>query len=126
MTFSIKRLKKSLDFKKITNDGLKVYSSSFLLFYTPNYEDLKTLKVGFTASRRIGGAVQRNRCKRLMKSLIADVLSKNITLPFQCVMVAKPGILLTSYRKLKEEMLFCTKKMEKSIASFDTYTQKIA
>ncbi|WHQ46544.1 MAG: ribonuclease P protein component [Candidatus Midichloria sp.] len=126
MAFNIQRLKKSLDFKKITNGGLKVYSLSFLLFYIPNYEDLRALKIGFTASKKIGGAVQRNRCKRIMKSLVTDVLSKNITISFHCVMVAKPSMLIIPYSKLEKEVMFCIKRMEKSIISFDTYAQKIA
>lgn len=125
MSLRIAKLKKSLDFKLVISNGLKFYSSGFFLFCTPYDEDLEVLKIGFTASKRLGCAVKRNRCKRLMRSLAAEVLQNNIRVSAKCVMIARPQLLIATYHQLKEDTLFCAKHFMRSIDN-PSYAQKFA
>ena len=117
------KIKKTLDFKLITTTGLKFYSPSFLLFCVPHNEDSGALRIGFTASKRLGGAVKRNRCKRLMRALATEVLQKNILISATCVMVARSQLLTTPYYQLKEDALSCAKRFIRSVESSNICTK---
>lgn len=61
------RLRRSGDFRRVFRDGRRADSKSFGLVMRVNTGDLD--RVGLAASRRVGGAVQRNRAKRLLREL---------------------------------------------------------
>lgn len=46
--------------------GRKIHTDSFLVFVSPQREPGPT-RIGITASRKLGGAVVRNRVKRLVR-----------------------------------------------------------
>ena len=46
--------------------GRKLHTDNFLVFVSPQLEPGPT-RVGVTASRKVGGAVRRNRVKRLVR-----------------------------------------------------------
>ena len=46
--------------------------------------------VGFTASRRVGGAVARNRARRRLKALAAKVLAPRARAGWDYALVARP------------------------------------
>ena len=59
------RLTKSADYAKVLRRGIRVDGRLFNLAAAPNQRAHDRL--GLTVSRRVGGAVQRNRAKRLLR-----------------------------------------------------------
>ena len=59
------RLLKRVEFLYVTGDGKKFLTRSFIVFVKPN--SLAFSRIGITASRKVGGAVKRNRVKRLVR-----------------------------------------------------------
>lgn len=59
------RLLKRVEFLYVTGDGKKFLTRSFIIFVKPN--SLAFSRIGITASRKVGGAVKRNRVKRLVR-----------------------------------------------------------
>ena len=61
-------LKKRRDFVLSNKHGQKTHNKNFILqeYYNPNISD-QGLMFGFTATKRIGNAVKRNRAKRRMR-----------------------------------------------------------
>jgi ribonuclease P protein component len=66
------------DFKLILEQGKKVFKDGVILWHRPNpatgWQDggaqaaqKPKNRIGIIVSRRLGGAVQRNRCKRLLR-----------------------------------------------------------
>jgi len=49
-----------------------------------------TTRVGFTASRRVGGAVARNRARRRLKAAAAAVLRQSAAGAVDLVLIARP------------------------------------
>lgn len=47
------------------------------------------------ASRSVGGAVQRNRCKRVLRSRVAKLLSE-LTRPYNLLLIARKPLLTAS------------------------------
>ncbi len=60
------RLRRRSEFLRAQEGGRKIHTDSFLVFVLPQTEPGAT-RMGVTASRKVGGAVQRNRVKRLVR-----------------------------------------------------------
>jgi len=61
-------------------------------------------RVGLTASRRVGGAVQRNRARRRLSSLADQVINLYARSDQDYVLVARPAILIASFSQLKIDL----------------------
>ncbi len=59
------RLTRSIDFKRVRNAGKSYAHPLLVLVACPTTEN--TLKVGVMAGRSVGGAIERNRAKRLLR-----------------------------------------------------------
>ncbi|HDI58927.1 MAG TPA: ribonuclease P protein component [Desulfobacteraceae bacterium] len=59
------RLLKRRDFLRLSRTGRRVQDAHFILCFTPGQS--ATARLGITVSRRVGGAVVRNRIKRLCR-----------------------------------------------------------
>lgn len=65
------RIRKRREYQRVYDQGRKVFSRNFTLFLLEN--DLRRPRLGITATRRVGGAVQRNRAKRLLREWFRKV-----------------------------------------------------
>lgn len=59
-------LKHNREFQLVYRKGKSAHSHALVLFYLPNTPNIS---VGFTASKKVGNAVKRNRAKRRMRAL---------------------------------------------------------
>ncbi|MDD5053733.1 MAG: ribonuclease P protein component [Sulfuricurvum sp.] len=67
-------LKLHSEFQRVYQRGKSAHSTSIALFYLPIKGEKK---VGYTASKKVGNAVVRNRCKRRLRALF-DEFSPNV------------------------------------------------
>lgn len=101
------RLKKNKEFRKIYNKGKSYVHPLIVLYVLPN--SLGKNRVGFTVSKRIGNAVQRNRVKRLLKEnyrLTKDSLKPGSDFIF----LARPRIKTADFWQIKRAVLVLLKK----------------
>lgn len=62
------RLRESRDFKRVAARGDRYASNSFVMLVAPSGPDSKSrVRLGVTASKRVGNAVVRNRVKRAIR-----------------------------------------------------------
>ena len=61
------RIRKRPDFERVYNQGLKTPGRFMTLFLLRNGSSVSRL--GIAATRKLGGAVQRNRAKRLAREI---------------------------------------------------------
>ena len=59
------RLRRPKEFRRVWNNGRSWAHPLFILWALPNEEG--RTRVGFTASRKVGNAVARNRARRLLR-----------------------------------------------------------
>ena len=64
----------------------------------------KLIFVGYTATKKIGASVQRNKAKRIMRELARKVITKYGTKNIYYVLIAKQSILKTSFKELETEL----------------------
>ena len=84
-----RRLRSRRDFLRIQRQGLEWVSRHFVWLVAPQ-EHPGAPRLGITASRRIGGAVERNRAKRLVREVfrqMPDLLPDGVDL---VVIVRRP------------------------------------
>ena len=107
----IKTLKKRKDFVLSNKFGQKSFNKNFILqkFSPPDQNNLD-LMFGFTATKKIGNAVKRNRAKRRMRALISIFLKEKAywfddTSTY--ILIAKKSLIKASFLDLKAEMKEC-------------------
>ena len=62
------------------------------------------LRLGLTASRKVGNAVKRNRIRRRLRVAAAEALAAQASRPCDVVIVARPETLTASFRMLVSEL----------------------
>ncbi len=61
-------------------------------------------RVGFTASRKVGNAVLRNRAKRRLRGAAAEILAKQGNPGTDYVLIARSETVARSYRALCDDL----------------------
>jgi ribonuclease P protein component len=76
MTADLVRLKNRADFLRVAAGRRRAVRPAFIVQAAPPTEDASgtSVRVGFTASRKVGNAVVRNRAKRRLRAIAAEVL----------------------------------------------------
>ena len=108
-------LKKRKDFVLSNKHGLKVHNKNFILqeYYNPNISD-QGFMFGFTATKRIGNSVKRNRAKRRMRALITSLLKQDNILfkeKYSYVLIAKQSILKASFFEMHNQLKQCLSRL---------------
>ena len=92
------RVRRRAEYQRIYDKGVKVHAAKFTLFRFPN--GLTEGRLGIAATRKLGGAVVRNKAKRLIR----EVFRRNKLAPgFDIVIVPRRELLGTSLVVLERE-----------------------
>ena len=110
------RLKNRSDFLRLQHEGVKQVMADFILQACPCPDELPDSRFGYTASKKIGNAVLRNRAKRRMRALAA-LNASVMQAHTDYVLIARKSILHTPFSKLVADMavalLAVHKKLDK-------------
>ncbi len=93
------------EFQLVYKRGKAAHAKSSVLFYLKG----KEYKKGFTASKKVGNAVYRNRAKRRLRALFLEFSPQMNSGTY--IFVAKEPIRDTSYEMLKADILKALKRV---------------
>jgi len=87
-----RRLSRSGEFDRVYRDGSSHATRYLVLYSFPRKaEEAGEVRLGVSVSRRIGGAVDRNRAKRILREAFW-ALSERVPAGHDFVLVARPDI----------------------------------
>ncbi len=95
------RLTRASDFQRVRRQGRSWSDPLLVLLRAPN--DLEIARFGFSVSRRIGGAVVRNRYRRLMREAVRLQLDR-VAPGWDVVLIARQGIVGTDLGALESSV----------------------
>jgi ribonuclease P protein component len=85
------RLTRSSEFERVYRQG-RSCANRYLVLYTFPNQSVEEPRVGLSVSRRVGGAVQRNRVKRVLREAVATKRER-LGAGRDVVVVARPEVL---------------------------------
>ena len=98
----------------VRNEGefIKGKNINIQVLHNQNLE--KSIGVGYTASKKIGNAVKRNKAKRIMRALISSLLKEDNILfkeKYSYVLIAKQSILKASFFEMHNQLKQCLSRL---------------
>ena len=111
----LQTLKHRKDFVLSNKFAKKIFSKNFIIKKYTNSDSIDlNLKFGFTATKKIGNAVTRNRAKRRMRALVSMFVKEYINSfdnKSSYVLVAKSSLNKALFINLYSEMQQCLNKL---------------
>lgn len=98
-----RRLTLTSQFARVRSEGRNVRGRLLILGFLPS-EGTERFQAGFVTSKRIGGAVVRNRVRRRLRDIVRTQQGR-LREGFWIVVVARPPAARASYAALKDEWL---------------------
>lgn len=103
------RLQKRSDFLRVNAAAKKWISKSMIVLCAPN--EAGRVRVGFTVTKKLEKtAVGRNRMKRRLRAVAADILPKG-AMPNDYVLIARDGTATRGYAELCKDLRWCLEKL---------------
>ena len=96
-------IKKRATFVHIRDNGVMIRSDNINIQKLIDQDLDNKIGVGYTATKKIGNAVKRNKAKRIMRELAKKILIKCKTNTYY-VLIAKKSILEIKFKDLLEEL----------------------
>ena len=104
MALILQTIKNRSTFVQIQNNGNYIKGKSLNVQFLEDTNLNGIIAVGFTATKKIGNAVRRNKAKRLMRELARKVITKYGKINSYYVLIAKNSIFRTPFATLENEL----------------------
>ena len=105
----LETLSKRVDFIAASK-AEKFIGKSIIVQARPN--SLETIRIGYTASKKVGNAVMRNRAKRRMRAAAAETVAQYGTSSTDYVLIGRAeSTCNTKFKDLKFELIYALKKL---------------
>ncbi|MEK9968176.1 MAG: ribonuclease P protein component [Ferrovibrio sp.] len=105
----VERLRRRADYLRVQAAERRIALPGLLLQAAPG--ETGCCRVGFTASRKVGNAVIRNRARRRLKALAGEILPKHAITGHDYVLVARQGTPKREYAALRRDLETALKKL---------------
>jgi ribonuclease P protein component len=99
----VKRLIRRAEFLKVA-EGRRKWVAAGLILQAARQSSAGELRVGFTATRKVGNAVARNRARRRLRAASAELLPAHALEGHDYVLIARSGTLTRHYQALLADL----------------------
>jgi ribonuclease P protein component len=104
-------LRKRAEFLAVAASGKKWVAPGFILQIGAAHPLSSTVRYGLTASRKIGNAVTRNRARRRLRALAAEILA-HASAEHDYVFIARMTTPTVGFDALRQDLLKGLKRMK--------------
>lgn len=118
MPAALDHLKKRSEFlavagtnRRYTTPGLVLQARQLTPDDQSGAEMRTPVRVGFTATKKVGNAVIRNRARRRLRAAVGDVLADLAAQPADLVLVARQGTITRPFIELKNDLRLALRKL---------------
>jgi ribonuclease P protein component len=87
------------------NSGLRATTPGFILLVRDRKDSDPTMRVGFTVTKKIGGAVIRNRMKRRLRALAREIVATKGVAGADHVMIGRAKGIERDFALLRSELV---------------------
>jgi ribonuclease P protein component len=107
---SVGRLKRRADFLRVAAVRRKWAAPGLILQVAAQPEPAteairpEAIRVGFTASRKVGNAVKRNRARRRLKALVREMIASGANPGLDLVLIARPATVDRPFDELRRDL----------------------
>ena len=105
------RILRHADFERVYKQGKRHFAANMTAFYLERAEQGGS-RIGFTVSRALGGAVQRNRMRRRLREAVR--LHGLPKLPVDIVINPKKSLLTADFKDVQQQVARAMQVIEKS------------
>jgi ribonuclease P protein component len=106
----LQRLTRRAEFLTVAAGRRKSVAPGLILQAYPQ-SAAEAVRVGFTASRKVGNAVARNRARRRLRAAAAAVLPAHAARGHDYVVIARAGTLTRPYKGLLDDLAAGLKRL---------------
>jgi ribonuclease P protein component len=111
--FPLEHLRKRSEFLNVAKRGERWVTPAFIVqIYHRSSEG--SFRYGMTASRKVGGAVKRNRAKRRLRVLLKQILPFMAHPGEDYVLIARKEVLSRNFALMMQELIRALKKLHQS------------
>jgi len=110
------RLTRSTEFKRVRQSGKSFAHPLIVLIAETNQEE--TSRVGVSAGRSVGNAVDRNRAKRLMREAVTPLLPR-LRPGWNIVLLARKPLIQEEYSQIQTALLQLLQRSKLLISTDD-------
>jgi ribonuclease P protein component len=107
----VERLKRRVDFLRVAGARRKWAMPGLVLQARRRDDQGGASRVGFTASRKVGGAVARNRAKRRLRAAADQVITAHGKYGYDFVLIARAGTAGRSFPALLKDLEAALKRV---------------
>ncbi|MBL4603114.1 MAG: ribonuclease P protein component [Emcibacteraceae bacterium] len=108
----LETLRKRSDFLRVAAVRKKWITPGMIIQVSPMPDDVKSdIRVGYTASKKVGNAVIRNRAKRRMREVTRQIMAKNACDNHDYVIIARREINDIPFKELIRDLKWSLKRL---------------
>lgn len=111
----LERLRVRRQFLKVAASGAKSAMPGLVVQARPfdkESAESETIRVGFTASKKVGNSVERNRARRRLRALASEVMPRHAMPRYDYVLIGRKATLSRPYLLLRQDLETALKRMK--------------
>ena len=112
MSAAVETLKRRRDFLRVAAEKNSRAVRGLVLQAAPNIDFSQDIRVGYTASRKVGNAAARNRARRRLRAAVREVMPLHAARGYDYVAIARAATVARPFNALRDDLEYALKRLE--------------